>query len=165
MSFVLSILFYSNSFDFCIAALSDVNSMIDFNDGNDSNRFGSRRQSSLSSSSVCPYASDSLCDDDYDYNDEGEFNFHDDYDLEDEKLDSCDDDDFNSRRYNLRRLLHQQKLFLSQPSISPPPSDACTNNNKKYVFTFYMLTNCLSIMYNITFFNYNISNAMIFYLS
>lgn len=135
--------------------------MIDFNDGNDSNRFGSRRQSSLSSSSVCPYASDSLCDDDYDYNDEGEFNFHDDYDLEDEKLDSCDDDDFNSGHYNLHRLLHQQKLFLSQPSTS----NACTNNNnKKYVFKFYMLTKCSSIMYKIIFFKYYISNV-IFYLS
>lgn len=118
---------------FCIAALSDVNSMIDFNDGYDSNRYESRRQSSLSGSSACPYASDSLCDEDDDYNDESEFNFNDDYDVDDEKPESCDDDDFNNRHHNLHRLLQQQQMFLSQPATSPFSSGAYALNNKKYV--------------------------------
>lgn len=115
---------------FFVAALSDVNSMIDFNDGYDSNRYGSRRQSSLSSSSVCPYASDSLCDDDDDYNDESEFNFNDEYYVDEDKIESCDDDDFNNRHYNLNRLLQQQQMFLSQPTSSGACSD---NSNTKYV--------------------------------
>lgn len=107
--------------------------MIDFNDGNDSNRYGSRRQSSLSSSSVCPYASDSLCDDDDDYNNEGEFIFQDEYDLDDEKLDSCDDDNFSNRHFNMNCLLQQQQLFLSQSTASSPISTNADNNTKRCV--------------------------------
>jgi len=122
-----------------IAALSDVNSMIDFNDRNDRNRYGIRRQSSLSGSSVCPYASDSFCDDDDDYNDDDELIFqgYDRYD--NDKLEFREDENENDRRYNFQHLLQQQ----SSPSLL---DGACTNNNKGYnsIRSYY---NCFLYIY------------------
>lgn len=105
--------------------------MIDYNDCNDNNRYRGRRQSSLSSNSVCPYASDSFCEDDDDYNDDDEYLFWDGYRVEDEKLDAGDDD-VNDGRYNIR-LFQQQQLLLSQPLPQTPPDNSTDDNNKKYV--------------------------------
>lgn len=106
--------------------------MIDYNDCNDNSRYRGRRQSSLSSNSVCPYASDSFCEDDDDYNDDDEYLFWDGYRVEDEKFDFGDDDDNNDGRYNIR-LFQQQQMLLPQAIPQTPPDDAnVDNNNKKY---------------------------------
>lgn len=104
--------------------------MIDYNDCNDNSRYRGRRQSSLSSNSVCPYASDSYCDDDDDYNDDGQYIFWDGYNMQDENVDLGDDDD---SRYNHNRILLQQQLSLTNPSSSssPPRADNFTDINKK----------------------------------
>lgn len=122
-----------------IAALSDVNSMIDFNDCNDRNRYGSRRQSSLSGSSACPYASDSFCEDDDDYNDDDDddeliFQGYNRYNVDNEQLEFRDDEDNNgSRRYSFHRLLQQHRQQLSPLQQQPSPSDeTCINNNNRY---------------------------------
>lgn len=113
----------------CLGALSDVNSMIDYNDCDNRNRYGRRRQSSLSGSSVCPYASDSFCDDDDYLNDDDEFILHEGYDVDDEKLDVGNDDFGNSRQYNFNHLLQQQqRLSPPQPSL---PDDVYTYNINK----------------------------------
>lgn len=118
------------------AALSDVNSMIDYNDCNDNNRYRGRRQSSLSSNSVCPYASDSFCEDDDDYNDDGQYFFWDGYHVQNENIELGDDDD-NDSRYNQNHILLQQQLSLTHSSSSspppPPPPRAvgCTGIDKK----------------------------------
>lgn len=109
--------------------------MIDYNDCNDNNRYRGRRQSSLSSNSVCPYASDSFCEDDDDYNDDDEYLFWDGYRVEDEKFDFGDDDD-NNGRYNIR--LFQQQQMLSQPiPQTPPDGSSVDNNNKKYALILF----------------------------
>lgn len=112
------------------AALSDVNSMIDYNDCNDNNRYRGRRQSSLSSNSVCPYASDSFCEDDDDYNDDGQYFFWDGYHVQNENVELGDDDDDNDSRYNHNQILLQQQLSLTHPS-SPPRVDGCSGIDKK----------------------------------
>lgn len=117
-------------------ALSDVNSMIDFNDNN---RYGSRRQSSLSGSSICPYASDSFCDDDDDddYNDEDELIFQNycGYDVDNEKHDFGEDDNDNGRVRDFQHVL-QQKHLLLQPDSQPSTLDGAhtDNNYKRYVY-------------------------------
>lgn len=142
ISFYFCFLHILISFFSYLAALSDVNSMIDYNDCND-NRYRGRRQSSLSSNSVCPYASDSFCEDDDDYNDDDEYIFWDGYRVEDEKFDFGDDDN-NDGRYNIR-LFQQQQVLSSQPTPQTPPDDASIdNNNEKYV-CFYVIQSCLTI--------------------
>lgn len=113
------------------AALSDVNSMIDYNDCNDNNRYRGRRQSSLSSNSVCPYASDSFCEDDDDYNDDGQYFFWDGYHVQNENVELGDEDDDNDCNYNHKHVLLQQQMALALPSSSPPQADGYTGIDKK----------------------------------
>jgi len=115
-----------------LAALSDVNSMIDYNDCNDNNRYRGCRQSSLSSNSVCPYASDSFCEDDDDYNDDGQYFFWDGYHVQNENVELGDDDDDNDCQHNHNRILLQQHLSPTHlsSSTSPPHADGCTGINK-----------------------------------
>lgn len=112
-----------------IAALSDVNSMIDFNDCNERTRCGSRRQSSLSGSSVCPYASDSFYEDDDDYNDDDELIFqgYNRFNANNEKLEFREEEDDKGRRYNFQRFLQQPE----QQSSPSPLDGVCTNNSKR----------------------------------
>jgi len=106
--------------------------MIDYNDCNDNNRYRGRRQSSLSSNSVCPYASDSFCEDDDDYNDDGQYFFWDGYHVQNENVELGDDDDDNDSRYNHNQILLQQQLSLTHPSPSSPPrADGCSGIDKK----------------------------------
>lgn len=124
-----------------LGALSDVNSMIDFNDNN---RYGSRRQSSLSGSSICPYASDSFCDDDDDdYNDEDDLIFRDycGYDMDMEKQGFGEDGIDNGRHCDFQNVLQQQQLLLREDSPPLTPDGECTDNNyKRYVYvTIYIL--------------------------
>lgn len=105
--------------------------MIDYNDCNDNNRYRSRRQSSLSSNSACPYASDSFCEDDDDFNDDGQYFFWDGYHVQNEIVELGDDNDDNDSRYNHERTLPQQKLPLMHPSSpSPPRADVCSDIDK-----------------------------------
>lgn len=121
--------------------MSDVNSMIDYNDCNDNNRYRGRRQSSISSNSVCPYASDSFCDDDDDYNDDDEYFCWDGYRAENKKL---GDEDNIEDCYNRSQFLQRQQLLLPSPSSQPLVNYANVDNNqKKYVLVlFYTPNNC-----------------------
>lgn len=106
--------------------------MIDYNDCNENNRYRGRRQSSISSNSVCPYASDSFCDDDDDdYNDDNEYFFWDGYRVENEKLGFGDDEDNIDGRYNRSQFLQRQQLLLPSPSSPPQINDANVDNNQK----------------------------------
>jgi len=102
--------------------------MIDYNDCNDNNRYRGRRQSSLSSNSVCPYASDSFCEDDDDYNDDGQYFFWDGYHVQNESVELGNNYDDNDCQPNHNRLLLQQHL---SSSTSPPQADDCTGIDKK----------------------------------
>lgn len=105
--------------------------MIDYNDCNDNNRYRGRRQSSLSSNSVCPYASDSFCEDDDDYNDDGQYFFWDGYHVQNENVELGDEDDDNDCNYNHKHVLLQQQMALALPSSSPPQADGYTGIDKK----------------------------------
>ncbi|XP_025196837.1 uncharacterized protein LOC112595752 [Melanaphis sacchari] len=113
------------------AALSDVNSMIDYNDCNDNSRYRGRRQSSLSSNSLCPYASDSFCEDDDDYNDDGQYFFWDGNHVQNENVELGDDGDDNDSRYNHNHILLQQQLSLTHPTSLLSQADDLTGIDKK----------------------------------
>jgi hypothetical protein len=105
--------------------------MIDYNDCNDNNRYRGRRQSSLSSNSLCPYASDSFCEDDDDYNDDGQYFFWDGNHVQNENVELVDDGDDNDSRYNQNHILLQQQLSLTHPTSLPSQADGYTGIDKK----------------------------------
>lgn len=105
--------------------------MIDYNDCNDNSRYRGRRRSSLSSNSLCPYASDSFCEDDDDYNDDSQYFFWDRNHVNNENHELDDDGDDNDSRYNHNHILLQQQSYLTQATSSLSQTDGYTNVDKK----------------------------------
>jgi len=103
--------------------------MIDYNDCNDNSRYRGRRRSSLSSNSLCPYASDSFCEDDDDYNDDGQYFFWDGNHVDNENLELGNDD--NDSRYNHNHILLQQQSSFTHPTSSLSQADSYTDIDKK----------------------------------